>query len=204
MNRLVQKAYGKCDIHIVQSDGFGYTLYCVDMAGHNRFFIEVYEELGDVIVYNQGKVYKEQEVDEETWKALDDVFSSTYKMMQEESGKYRMSSVEMYKTQQEPVEKELGMLKDRRSAVLAEVLEYIEMEMECIETDSTVSNGYLAEAAWLLMNHISNHPEFIENWLVWWYNNETDSSPHDWNKWVKRLLDEHERRASFKNYTRSM
>lgn len=86
MNGLVQKAYEQGDIHVVLADGMGYTLYMLDMDENNRVLVEVYDELGEVITYHQGKVYNHQEVDEATWNALDGVFSSEYRAKQLEKG----------------------------------------------------------------------------------------------------------------------
>lgn len=87
MNDLVKKAFEASEIHIIHAEGLGYTLYCVDLHGCNRFFIEVYEEPGEAIVYHQGKVYNYQDVDEETWSRLDQVHGREYKLKQYALGK---------------------------------------------------------------------------------------------------------------------
>jgi hypothetical protein len=87
MNELIQQAVKQHDIHVIAGDGMGYTLYCVDMQGYHRFFIEAYEELGDYIVYHQGKVYNHGELDEVTLNMMDEPFTDQYRQKQVELGK---------------------------------------------------------------------------------------------------------------------
>jgi 23S rRNA G2069 N7-methylase RlmK/C1962 C5-methylase RlmI len=87
MNELVQKAFKQHELHIIHAKGDGYTLYCIDLHGCSRFFIEVYEELGEIVTYHANHAYKHQDVDKATWSALEHAHTYQYQQEQVKLGK---------------------------------------------------------------------------------------------------------------------
>jgi hypothetical protein len=88
VNELIQVALEKHAIHAISTKGDGYSLYCIDIPQCNRFFIEVYEEMGEIVTYHANQVYKHTEIDESTWNALDEVQSNQYIQEQIRMGIY--------------------------------------------------------------------------------------------------------------------
>ncbi len=48
----IEQAIKQYDAHVIYSDGEGYVLYCID-SPPTRWFVEVYEALGEAIPYTQ-------------------------------------------------------------------------------------------------------------------------------------------------------
>lgn len=82
LDENVKIAYRRCQIVVVEADGCGYTLYCIDVRGKDRFFIEVYEETGEVVVYGVKEEYNYEDVDEMVWIRLNIAHSAKYREIQ--------------------------------------------------------------------------------------------------------------------------
>lgn len=82
----IKQAIKQYDAHVIYSDGEGYVLYCIDAAPMLRWFVEVYEALGEAIPYTQESAVALTS-DPELVDLLQDVHTERYKERQELLGK---------------------------------------------------------------------------------------------------------------------